>query len=182
MKIEKNKYVSIHYTLTDAEGNQLDSSVESEPLGYVHGNGMLISGLEAELEGKEPGARFRAVIEPADAYGEYNENFVAEVPRSQFEDGAPIEIGMAFQAQSADGGYVIVHVINVTDDTVTIDGNHELAGKQLTFDVEVLDVRDATEEELNPSCGCCGGCGENCGDGDCGCENGCGGCSSCEDS
>lgn len=177
MKIEKNKFVAIHYTLTDSEGNQLDSSVGVAPLTYVHGNGMLISGLEAELEGKEPGAKFRTVIEPADAYGEYNKNLVAEVPRSQFEDGTPIEVGMAFQAQTPDGGYVIVRVINVTDDSVTIDGNHELAGKQLTFDVEVLEVRDATEEELNPSCGC-GGCGGNCGSGDCGCEGGCGGCNS----
>ena len=187
MKIEKNKYVSIHYTLTDAEGNELDSSVGKEPLGYVHGNGMLISGLEAVLEGKEPGEKFKTVIEPADAYGEYNDKLVTEVPRTQFEDGVPIEVGMAFQAQTPDGEYIIVRVVNVTDDKVVVDGNHELAGKQLTFDVEVVDVRDATEEELNPACGCgcCGGdCGGNCGEGECDCEGGdcnCdGGCGSCK--
>lgn len=107
--------------------------------------------------------------------------------RAQFEDGVPIEVGMAFQAQTPDGGYIIVRVVNVTDDKVVVDGNHELAGKQLTFDVEVVDVRDATEEELNPSCGCgcCGGdCGGNCGEGECDCEGGdcnCdGGCGSCK--
>lgn|SRR5574344_46944 len=175
MKIEKNKYVAIHYTLTDEEGNQLDSSIGKTPLGYVHGNGMLITGLEAELEGKEVGNKFKAVIEPKDAYGEYNEKLVLEVPRNQFEDGTPVEIGMAFQAQTPDGGVVIVHVINVDNDKVTVDGNHELAGKKLSFDVEVMEVRDATEEELNPpSCGC-GGCGGECGD-DCNCEGGCDSC------
>lgn len=185
MKITKDAMVSIHYTLHDAEGNELDSSSGKSPLQYVHGNGMLIPGLEAMLEGKEPGVKFKAVIEPAEAYGEYNDRLVVEVPREQFEEGAPIEVGMQFQAGTPDGQAVIVRVIEVTDKMVKVDGNHELAGKQLTFDVEVVDVREATEEEL-ASMGGCGGCGGNCGGGcggcggdegeSCGCGGGCSGC------
>ena len=175
MKIEKNKFVSIHYTLTDADGNQLDSSVGKSPLGYVQGNGMLIPGLEAQLEGKEAGAKFQAVVQPADAYGEYNEQLIATLPKSQFDGVGDIEIGMAFQATGEDGMPFIVRVVNVTDDSVTIDGNHELAGKTLTFDVEVVEVRDSTEDDFNTGCGC--GCGGDCGGcGDGGCGEGCVGC------
>lgn len=183
MKIAKDTVVKIHYTLHDAEGNQLDSSEGKDPLQYIHGKGMLISGLEAMLEGKEPGAKFKAVIEPKDAYGEYNEKMVVEVPRNQFEADTPVEVGMQFQASTEDGQVCIVRVIEVSDDKVKVDANHELAGKQLTFDVEVVDVREATEEELSGmgcggcggDCGgdCSGGCGGNC-DGDCECEGGCG--------
>ena len=175
MKIEGNKFVEIHYTLTDDEGTTLDSSVGRSPLGYVQGNGMLISGLEAQLEGKEAGEKFKAVVEAKDAYGEYNEMLVAEVPRSQFDGGAQIEVGMAFQATAEDGTPFIVHVTKVTDDLITIDGNHELAGKRLTFDVEVVSVRDSVPEDFNMGCGCggCGGsCEGGCGEG-CGCDGSC---------
>ncbi|MCR5495269.1 MAG: peptidylprolyl isomerase [Treponema sp.] len=178
MRIAKNTMVSIHYTLHDAEGNQIDSSVGKEPLQYIHGNGMLIQGLEDMLEGKEPGIKFKAIIEAKDAYGEYNEKMVVEVPREQFAEGMPVEVGMQFQATTADGGACIVRVIEVSDKTVKVDANHELAGKQLTFDVEVLDVREPSEEELANLGGCgggCGGCGGSCG-GDCGSDCGCGGC------
>ncbi|MCR4580592.1 MAG: peptidylprolyl isomerase [Treponema sp.] len=177
MKIEKNKWVSIHYTLKDDDGNQLDSSVGKEPLGYLHGNGYLIFGLENELEGKNPGDKFTAVIQPKDGYGDYDPRLIVDVPRSQFETEMPIEVGMQFQAMTAQGPS-IVKVIEVGDDKIKIDGNHELAGKVLHFDVEVVEVRDATEEELNPrGCGggSCGGCGGGCGD--CGgCGGDCGGC------
>ncbi len=177
MKIEKNKFVMIHYTLTDENGIQIDSSVGKEPLGYVQGNGMIIPGLEAQLEGKSVGDKFRAVIEPKDAYGEYNEKLVIELPKSQFDSPDSIEVGMTFHATSEEQGAFIVHVVNVTDNSVTIDGNHELAGKKLTFDVEIVEVRDSTEADFNQGCGC-GGCGGGCdgGCGDGGCEGGCGSC------
>ena len=177
MKIEKNKFVSIHYTLTDEDGNQLDSSVGKAPLGYVQGNGMLIPGLEAQLEGKSAGEKFKAVVQPKDAYGEYNEQLIASVPKSQCDGAGEIEVGMAFQATAEDGTPFIVRVINVTDDAVTIDGNHELAGKVLTFDVEVVEVRDSTDADFNTGCGC--GCGGSCGDGSCGGNCGDGSCNGC---
>lgn len=177
MKIEKDKMVAIHYTLTDKDGKVLDSSEGKTPLEYLHGNMMLISGLEAQLEGKEEGEKLHCVIEPKDAYGEFDPRLVVEVPKSQFDDGMPLEVGMAFQAQASNGGVMLVRIAKIEGDTVTVDGNHELAGQQLTFDVEVVGVRDATEDELNGACGCGCGCGGDCG-GDCegGCEGGCGGC------
>lgn len=171
MKIEQNKWVEIHYTLKGDDGVEIDSSVGTEPLGYVHGRGYLIPGLENELLGKEAGDKFSAVIGPKDGYGEYDERLVAEVPMDQFDSSQPIEVGMMFQVMTGEGPR-IVRAIEVTEKFVKLDGNHELAGKNLHFDVEVVTVRDATEEELNPpSCGCGGGCGGCGGD----CEGGCGG-------
>jgi len=174
MKIEKNKWVEINYTLKGEDGAVMDTSEGKGPLGYVHGIGSLISGLEAELEGKEAGAKFTAVIPPKDAYGEIDPRMVMDVDRANFEGVDVIEVGQAFQVMTP-GGPAIVRVVEVGEKTIKIDGNHELAGKTLTFDIEVVEVRDATEDELNPSCGC-GGCGGNCGDGGCeGCgDGGCG--------
>lgn len=185
MKIEKDKMVSIHYTLTDDKGVQIDSSVGGEPLSYIHGNGYLIVGMEKALEGKEPGAKFDITIQPEEGYGTYDERLVANLPKDRFEVPGEIEIGMQFQVMTGSGP-MIVKVIEVNGDTVKIDGNHDLAGKVLNFSVEVIDVRDLTEEELTQlssgGCGCgggCGGCGGDCGGncgGDCGgnCGEGCG--------
>lgn len=182
MKIEKDKYVSIHYTLTDTDGNELDSSIGGEPLEYIQGNDFLIPGLERELEGKEPGAKFKCTIEPKDAYGERDERLVAKVPRDKFDSTEEIQVGMGFQVETP-GGLMIVTVIKVEDDMITIDGNPEMAGKTLNFDVEVVEVRDMTEDEKAQlefrAMGCgggCGGCGGGCGNEDC---EGCGGTGDC---
>ena len=174
MEIAYQKMVKIHYTLKDTDGNQLDSSVGGEPLEYMHGIGSLIPGLENQLTGRKAGDKFHAEIEPALGYGEYDEKLVAEVPRKQFDTGAEITVGQQFQADTATGP-MIVKVTKVSDDTITVDGNHELAGKTLCFDVEVVDVREPTEAELEPfvtegGCGGCSGCGS---------AGGCGGCSGC---
>ena len=181
MKIEANKFVKINYTLKNDDGIVVDSSLSDgrEPLGFVFGRGELISGLEKELDGKKAGDKFNCVIPPAEAYGDYDYSLIFDVPMSEFDtDASSVEVGMAFYAQTAQGPRV-VRVLNVTKDTVKLDGNHELAGKNLHFDVEVMEVRDATEAELNPPTGCgggCGGCsGGGCDSGGCG-SGGCGGC------
>ena len=174
MKIEKNKVVSIHYTLTDDDGNKIDSSVGSEPLTYYHGNGYLIPGLENELEGKSAGEKLNVTVQPADGYGIYDERLVSSIPRERFEIDGEITVGMQFQVQTP-GGAAIVRVVEVGDKEIKIDGNHELAGKVLHFDVEIVDVHEPSQEEkmqyesiLASGCGGgCGGCGGNCG-GDCG--------------
>lgn len=178
MNIAENTVVKLNYTLFDSDGNQLDTTIGKEPFEYIHGTKMIISGLEKQLEGKGPSQKFTAHVPASEAYGLYNENLVLEVSRDQFDTDFPIEVGMAFQATSPNGGALIVHVVKVTDKTVTVDGNHELAGKDLTFDIEILDVREATEEDLKMNSGCC--CGGDCG-GDCNCggEGGCGGDCSC---
>lgn len=175
MTVTKDKVVSIHYTLTNDDGKELDSSVGSSPLEYLHGRGYLLKKLEEQIEGKNPGDKFTADLEAKDGYGVYNEDLVVDVPRSDFETNAPLEVGMQFQAATEDGNIAIVTIKKVTDTTVTVDGNHELAGVNLHFSIEIVDVRDATREELDSGmvgggCSCGGGCG-----GDCSCDGGCGG-------
>lgn len=172
MKVEKNKFVTINYTLKDDDGNVIDSSVGKEPLPYIHGNNYLLPKLEEQIEGLEPGAKFSTILEAADGYGERDEKMIAKVPRENFDTSMPIEVGMQFQADTPYGPQIVT-VTQVDEQNITVDANHELAGVRLHFDVEVLSVRDATENELNQmnSCGGCGGCGGSC-SGDCNCEEG----------
>lgn len=179
MVITKDKFAAFNYVLKDENGVELDSSAGTDPLGYVHGRGYLIPGLEAQLEGKAAGDKFSCTIQPKDGYGERDERLVAELPKDRFDTDVEIEVGMQFQVMTP-AGPTIVTVIEVNGDRVKIDGNHEMAGKVLNFDIEVVEVRDTTEEELaqlesgcGGNCGGCGGCGGgDCGEGDCG--NGCG--------
>ncbi|KUJ75383.1 peptidylprolyl isomerase [Thiomicrospira sp. XS5] len=147
MKIEQNKVGMINYSLTDSEGNLIDSS-NGQALAYLHGHSNLIPGLEKELEGKTTGDKFNANIPAGEAYGEVEPNLVQEgVPKSMFQGVDNLEVGMRFEAQSEQGVHS-VEITDIQDETVTVDGNHPLAGKDLNFDIEVMGVRDATEEEL----------------------------------
>jgi FKBP-type peptidyl-prolyl cis-trans isomerase SlyD len=172
MKIAKNTIASIEYTLKDKDGTVLDTSEGKMPLEYMHGQGMLIPGLEKELEGKDEGAKLSVEIAPKDAYGEYSDEMLFDVPRKQFEEGTDIKVGMQFEAGGPQGAQIVT-VKEVGDETVKIDANHALAGKTLCFDVEVKTVREATEDEVamvtkpahTHSCesgcdSCCGGCEE----------------------
>lgn len=145
MQIAQDAVVLIHYTLTDDAGKTLDSP--AEPLAYLHGNGNLIAGLERALEGKQPGDTLAVKIPPGDGYGEYDKTLVQRVPRRTLKGMSNVQVGMQLQAQSERGPRAVT-VTQVAGDMVTIDGNHPLAGKNLNFQVEVADVRAATEEEL----------------------------------
>jgi FKBP-type peptidyl-prolyl cis-trans isomerase SlyD len=140
--------VTIHYTLTDNTGDTLDSSEGAETLAYLHGAGNLIPGLEKALVGKTAGATLQATIAPEEAYGEIHPELIETVPREAFEGVDKIEPGMAFEAQGSDGQARRIVVREVADDGIIIDGNHPLAGVELNFDVQVVDVREATEEEI----------------------------------
>jgi len=146
MQVADNMAVSIHYTLTNDDGEVLDSSISDEALVYLHGGGNIISGLEKALHGKVAGDKFNVRIAPEDAYGELMEEMIQVISRDMFEGIDNIEVGMQFHADVSSGTGV-VKVVNIEDDDITIDGNHPLAGLALTFDVEVMDVRAATEEE-----------------------------------
>ena len=146
MQVADNMAVSIHYTLTNDDGEVLDSSIGDEALVYLHGGGNIISGLEKALHGKVAGDKFNVRIAPEDAYGELMEEMIQVISRDMFEGIDNIEVGMQFHADVSSGTGV-VKVVNIEDDDITIDGNHPLAGLALTFDVEVIDVRPATEEE-----------------------------------
>ena len=147
MVVAADKVVLIHYTLTNDEGNVIDSSSGGDPLAYIHGHGNLIPGLERELEGKAAGARLSVKIAPADGYGEHDAELVQRVPKRPFGGVSNLQPGMQFQAQTSEVN-ARVTVIGVQGDMVTIDGNHPLAGENLNFDVEITEVREATQEEL----------------------------------
>jgi len=148
MKIDDNCVVSLHYTLTNDHGEQLDSSAGHDPLEYLHGGAGIIPGLERELAGKEVGDKFVVVINPEDAYGESRPELVNVVPRSQFPADQDVLPGMTFNAQDADGQTHMISITSVDGDDVTIDANHPLAGQVLNFDVSVENIRAATEEEI----------------------------------
>jgi FKBP-type peptidyl-prolyl cis-trans isomerase SlyD len=147
MQIAKDKVVSFDYTLTDQTGEVIDSSDGSEPLAYVHGAGSIIPGLESALEGKNPGDKFQVSIAPERAYGERDDDLLQVYPREVLKGVDDIEVGMQFQAQT-DQGMQVFTVVAVEGDDITLDGNHPLAGVTLNFDVTVVDVREATSEEL----------------------------------
>ena len=145
MTVENGKVVSFHYTLTNAQGDVLDQSQE-HPMPYLHGAGNIIPGLEKELAGKKVGDKLTVNVPAAEAYGEYHEQLVNDVPREAFQGVDQIEPGMQFQADTPEGMQVIT-VKAVSGETVTVDANHPLAGQDLNFDVEIGEVREATEEE-----------------------------------
>ncbi|QOV91872.1 FKBP-type peptidyl-prolyl cis-trans isomerase [Humisphaera borealis] len=147
MLVAKNTVVSFDYTLTDTQGAVLDSSQGGEPLSYLHGAGGIIPGLESQMEGKSVGDAFKATVAPEDAYGIRREDLVAPVSRQAFKGIADIKPGMQFQANTQQGPRVVT-VVAVEGDEVTIDANHELAGKTLVFDVKVVSVREASQDEL----------------------------------
>ncbi|WP_418113802.1 peptidylprolyl isomerase [Vibrio scophthalmi] len=160
MKIEKNVVVSLAYQLK-VEDAVVDQSTVDAPLDYLHGNNNLITGLENELEGKVAGDKFEVTIAPEDAYGEHNDDLVQRVPADVFQGVDEIEVGMRFLADT-DQGPIPVEITEVDGDEVVVDGNHMLAGQTLTFVVEVVAVREATEEEIahghiHQGGGCCGG-------------------------
>ena len=146
MTISDNSVASFHYTLTDSSGQVLDSSEGKEPLSYLHGAGNIIPGLEKELAGKNVGDKLNVSVPPAEGYGERDERMIQELPASMFSGVEKIEAGMEFHAQTEQGTQ-IVRVHAVEGDKVTVDGNHPLAGMSLNFDVEITEVRDATQEE-----------------------------------
>lgn len=146
--IAAGKVVTLHYTLRDPAGNELDSSGSDEPIQYLHGVGMIVPGLEEGLAGKRQGEKAKVVVEPAEGYGERDPRGLQEVSRDTFPPDAPLEPGLEFEAEGPDGDPILATVVSIIGDTVTIDLNHPLAGVTLHFDVSITEVRDATPEEL----------------------------------
>jgi len=143
MQISKNKVAAIHYTLTDNEGNILDSSDGREPLYYIHGIGNLIPGMEENLEGKTTGDKFNIRVSPDKGYGDLNPQLIQKVPIDAF-GGQEVKEGMRFKTDQG----AVVRVTEVGKENVTVDANHPLAGVELNFNVEVMEVRPATNDEI----------------------------------
>ena len=148
MVIAQNRVVTMHYTLKDEQGETIDSSQGHEPLAYIQGIGNIIPGLEDALEGKTKGDKLEVTIAPEDGYGERQENMVQKVAKSGFQGDEELVVGMQVQVETKNGP-AIAMVSEIAGEDVTLDLNHPLAGVTLNFDVEVMDVREATDEELD---------------------------------
>ena len=146
--IGDNLVVSMHYKLTDTDGNVLDSSEGTEPLAYLHGAGNIIPGLEKALVGKVQGDSLQVEVAPEEAYGELAPELIQVVDKAAFQGAESVDAGMMFETQAPDGSVQRITVKQVEGDEVTIDANHPLAGMHLTFNVDIVEVRAASEEEI----------------------------------
>jgi len=149
MNIDDRMYVAIDYKLALASGEEVDSTQEGKPFGFIAGTGQIIPGLEKELLGKKAGYETKVTVEPEEGYGQIDDNLFQEVPRDQFPADTEVKAGMTFHAQ-APHGPIMLRVKAVSEnDMVTVDLNHPLAGEQLHFDVKVVEVREPSKEELD---------------------------------
>jgi peptidylprolyl isomerase len=140
---KKGDTVAVHYTGTLGDGTVFDSSRERQPLEFQLGSGQVIPGFDAAVEGLEQGQTVKTTIECEKAYGQRNEELVLQAPRANIPEGVQLEVGRRLQARSQDGQVTRVTVTEVTDDTVTLDANHPLAGQDLTFEIELVEIRAA---------------------------------------
>lgn len=150
MNITNNTAVIFNYTIKDEHGSVLESN-NTEDVGYIHGSDTALPGLESALEGKSTGYTTSIILEPEQAFGHHDESLIIEVPASDFH-GQELALNMEFtteEGQSEEAGNIIWRISNLNEETVTLDGNHPYAGKTLTFDIEVKEVRPATDEELD---------------------------------
>lgn len=148
MKIEKDKVVMFHYALVNAEGEVLDGSRGGQPLPYLHGHSNIVPGLEKALEGREVGDKFKVTLTPDEGYGQRDEEKVQLIDRKSFADFSELEEGMVCQMEDDNGELQLVAITKIDAEEVTVDGNHPFAGIELNFDVEVMDIREATADEL----------------------------------
>ena len=146
MEVSNNKVVAFNYILKNNNGEILDKT-ENEPMHYLHGYQNIIPGLEKAMLGKKKDDKFEITIPPEEAYGIRSESQIQKIGREQFEEGAEITPGMRFQSQT-EAGMQIFTVTEVSDDLITLDGNHPLADETLIFSVEVGEIREATDEEI----------------------------------
>jgi len=149
MKFGPQKVIRFDYTLSDNDGEVIDSTEGQEPLAFIYGSTALKPALREKMEGRQSGDSFQVTVQPEEGYGLRDEKLIKEVGRDMFGDIEQIKAGMLFQTANADGATDMVTVVAVSDNTVTVDHNHPLAGVTLNFAIDVIEVRDATQEEIN---------------------------------
>jgi len=147
MTITTGTVVSMNYRLTNSKGEEIDQNPKGKPFEYLHGASQIVPGLEVALEGLNAGQKKTVVVSPAEGYGDVNPELIAQVSRSQFPQEMTLEIGMQFRAQ-LEHGPMVLRVEGINGDEVTVNGNHPLAGETLNFDVEIVSIREASEEEV----------------------------------
>ncbi len=149
MAIAPNNVVTMNFTLKDDEGNILDTTESDGSFSYISGNNMVLPKLEEAVSGMLIGTKKNIKLTAADGYGNYNEQIVQVVGKENFPEDFELEVGMSYMASSPDGAQMPFVITEVHDEDITIDFNHPLAGKNLNFDIELLDVREASSEELS---------------------------------
>lgn len=147
MEIADRRVATVHFTLTDESGSRITTTHGHDPLVYMHGTGTIARGLEEALEGRGPGDRFEVTVPPEKGFGPHHKELVQTHPRNIIKDGAQPEVGARLDAQTAKGPLEVM-VTAVDGDSVTVDGNHPLAGRSFRAEVEVVDVRLATPDEI----------------------------------
>lgn len=171
--IKSNDVVTISYRLCNSKNEELDRSDDGHPFSYLHGHQNIVPGLESALEGMKVGDKKKVVVEPKDGYGDINPTLKMDLNRSQFPKDAKLAVGMRFVGQGDAGHQMLFTITSLKTDKVEVDANHPLAGVTLHFDIEVLEIRAATKEELDhghphsadDACGggeCGGGCHGDC--------------------
>lgn len=155
MKIKKGCLVELDYVLYDAEGHVVERSEEEETLRYLHGHNEIPEPLERSLEGAEEGDRLKVTLDEGEAYGPYNPDGLVTVPRAQFPEDAEIvpgdwiEVQVAEEGAAPDEGEELeMRVVEISPEAIVLDANHPLAGQEVTFDLAILDVREASPEEI----------------------------------
>lgn len=150
MNITTGKVVSIEFKISDANGTILDQSEQDNEWTFLTGSGEIPTGLEEALEGKAAGDKFKVTLTPENGYGPRDESKVTTISKSDLgETDMELSVGDQLEAETdSEDGWEIVTVVAIADDSITVDGNHEFAGKTVSFDVTITEVRDATEEEL----------------------------------
>ena len=148
MPIKANQVITLNFTLKDESGEIIDSTNNDQPFSFLSGNNQVLPKLEENINNMIIGGKKNIILSPEDAYGIYKEEAIQSVNRAEFPEDMEIEEGMSFMADSPDGKHLPFTIKEIKDDFVTVDFNHPLAGKKLEFDLELVDVRDATSEEI----------------------------------
>jgi len=147
MEVSKNKVVSFEYVLKDKETGEILDASQGQPLTFLVGAGYIIPGLEERMLGMKEGEKKTIEVPAEEAYGIADPNLIQQAPREYFE-GVDLEVGLPLQAQTPEGQIIHMVVVDFDENTVTVDLNHPLAGRDLVFDVEIKSIREATPDEI----------------------------------
>ncbi len=148
MSFKENQVVTINFTLKDEKGNVIEATSKEQPFAFISGNRQILPELETKVSEMLIGSKKTIVLEPENAYGIYKDTSIQTVNRTDFPEGTKLEVGMGFIADTPDGQQMPFTIKNIEDENIMIDFNHPLAGRTLTFEVELMDMRDATTDEL----------------------------------
>jgi len=146
--VQADRVILLSYSILNTEGKVIEARPPDNPVQFLVGHGQILKALEARILGETEGFKGDFTFTAEEAHGPYKKDLVVEMKRDQFPENVEVKKGMKFESRGPKGEAVALHVIDLKDDVVLVDGNHPLAGEALTFDVTILEVRDAAQEEI----------------------------------